>query len=105
MIKIIKIETPLGEMVAGATEMGVCLLEFNDRRMLPTEYKDLKRLLDTSLRFELNSTKTSMSDHISIYSYLQNNIYHSNTLQIRPNVSLNNRTNLHQFHIHRSDLL
>lgn len=48
MIKIIKIETPLGEMVAGATEDGICLLEFSDRRMLPTEYKDLTRLLKTS---------------------------------------------------------
>jgi AraC family transcriptional regulator of adaptative response/methylated-DNA-[protein]-cysteine methyltransferase len=49
MIKLIKIETPLGEMVAGATDDGVCLLEFNDRRMLPTEYKDLKRLLNTTI--------------------------------------------------------
>jgi AraC family transcriptional regulator, regulatory protein of adaptative response / methylated-DNA-[protein]-cysteine methyltransferase len=49
MINIIKIETPLGEMVAGATDDGVCLLEFNDRRMLPTEYKDLKRLLNTTI--------------------------------------------------------
>ena len=49
MIKIIKIDTPLGEMVAGATDEGVCLLEFSDRRMLPTEYKDLKRLLKTTI--------------------------------------------------------
>ena len=49
MIKTFKIETPLGEMVAGATDEGICLLEFIDRRMLPTEYKDLKRLLNTSL--------------------------------------------------------
>ena len=49
MIKITKIETPLGEMVAGATEEGVCLLEFSDRRMLPTEYKDLLKLLKTTL--------------------------------------------------------
>jgi AraC family transcriptional regulator of adaptative response/methylated-DNA-[protein]-cysteine methyltransferase len=49
MIKTIKIETPLGEMIAGATDEGVCLLEFCDRRMLPTEYKDLARLLKTNL--------------------------------------------------------
>ena len=49
MIKIIKIETPLGEMVAGATDEGVCLLEFSDRRMLPTEYKELIRLLKTTM--------------------------------------------------------
>ena len=31
-------------MIAGATDEGVCLLEFNDRKILPTEYKDLQRL-------------------------------------------------------------
>ena len=36
-------------MIAGATDEGVCLLEFCDRRMLPTEYKDLARLLKTTL--------------------------------------------------------
>ena len=49
MIKTVIIETPLGEMVAGATDEGICLLEFIDRRMLPTEYKDLTRLLKTTL--------------------------------------------------------
>ena len=48
MIKTIKIETPLGEMIAGATDEGVCLLEFSDRRMLSTEYKDLTKLLNTT---------------------------------------------------------
>ena len=48
MIKSARIETPLGEMIAGATEEGVCLLEFVDRKMLQTEYKDLERLLKTS---------------------------------------------------------
>lgn len=49
MITITKIETPLGPMIAGATEEGICLLEFHDRRMLPTEYKDLQRLLKTTI--------------------------------------------------------
>ena len=49
MINTITIETPLGEMVAGSTEEGVCLLEFTDRKMLPTEYKDLIRLLKTTI--------------------------------------------------------
>lgn len=49
MIKITKIGTPLGEMIAGATDDGLCLLEFNDRRMLPTEYKDLKKFLNTTI--------------------------------------------------------
>ncbi len=39
------IETPIGDMVAGSTEDGICLLEFADRRMLNTEYKILSRYL------------------------------------------------------------
>jgi AraC family transcriptional regulator of adaptative response/methylated-DNA-[protein]-cysteine methyltransferase len=49
MIKIARIETPLGEMVAGTTDEGVCLLEFHDRKILQTEYKDLEKLLATTI--------------------------------------------------------
>jgi AraC family transcriptional regulator, regulatory protein of adaptative response / methylated-DNA-[protein]-cysteine methyltransferase len=49
MIKITKIETPLGEMVAGATDEGICLLEFHDRKILPAEYEDLTQLLNTTI--------------------------------------------------------
>jgi AraC family transcriptional regulator of adaptative response/methylated-DNA-[protein]-cysteine methyltransferase len=49
MIKTTKIETPLGEMIAGATDEGVCLLEFHDRKILPSEFKDLTRLLGTTI--------------------------------------------------------
>ncbi len=38
------IDTPLGPMLAGATDAGVCLLEFTDRPMLPTEVAALSRL-------------------------------------------------------------
>jgi AraC family transcriptional regulator, regulatory protein of adaptative response / methylated-DNA-[protein]-cysteine methyltransferase len=49
MIVTARIETELGTMIAGATDEGICLLEFSDRRMLPTELEDLKRLLNTSV--------------------------------------------------------
>jgi AraC family transcriptional regulator, regulatory protein of adaptative response / methylated-DNA-[protein]-cysteine methyltransferase len=49
MIKTIRIETPLGEMIAGATDEGVCLLEFHDRKILQSEYKDLQKLLDMKI--------------------------------------------------------
>jgi len=42
-INYITFETPLGQMVACSTEKGICLLEFTDRRMLPTEFNDIKR--------------------------------------------------------------
>lgn len=49
MITTTKIETELGIMIAGAVEEGICLLEFCDRRMLNTEYKDLARYLKTTI--------------------------------------------------------
>lgn len=41
--------TPLGPMFICATEEGVCLLEFVDRRMLETEFSDLQRLLNAHI--------------------------------------------------------
>ena len=48
LIHTTKIITPLGPMLAGATEEGICLLEFTDRRMLETEIKRLSKLLNGS---------------------------------------------------------
>ncbi len=45
LILINRFTTPLGPMFVCATHQGVCLLEFVDRRMLETEFKDLQRLL------------------------------------------------------------
>jgi O-6-methylguanine DNA methyltransferase len=39
------VDTPLGPMLAGATDDGICLAEFTDRRMLPTELETLRRRL------------------------------------------------------------
>jgi AraC family transcriptional regulator of adaptative response/methylated-DNA-[protein]-cysteine methyltransferase len=41
-----RILTPLGPMLAGATNEGVCLLEFMDRRMLNTQLKILTKRLN-----------------------------------------------------------
>ena len=43
------IDTPLGPMVAGAVDQGLCLLKFADRRMLETQVKRLERLLKQPL--------------------------------------------------------
>ncbi len=39
------LDTPLGPMLAAATDDGVCLLEFTDRRMLPAQLKIVERRL------------------------------------------------------------
>jgi AraC family transcriptional regulator of adaptative response/methylated-DNA-[protein]-cysteine methyltransferase len=67
MINTIIINTPLGEMVAGATDEGVCLLEFSDRRMLPTEYKDLTRLLKTTFEDGKNRHLKTLKKQLEEY--------------------------------------
>ena len=49
VIAVTRIETPLGPMLAGATEDGICLLEFVDRRMIETQLVRLQRLLGENL--------------------------------------------------------
>lgn len=45
VILINRFTTPLGPMFVCATDNGVCLLEFVDRRMLETEFEDLQKRL------------------------------------------------------------
>lgn len=49
VITITRITTPLGPMLAGTTDKGICLLEFTDRKMLETELKQLQKLLASPL--------------------------------------------------------
>ncbi len=44
VILITRLTTPLGLMMAGVVDDRLCLLEFCDRRMLPTELEQLKKL-------------------------------------------------------------
>ena len=46
LITVTRILTPLGPMLAGAINEGVCLLEFTDRRMLETQIARLSKLLN-----------------------------------------------------------
>ena len=50
MIKTTRISTPLGEMLAGATKEGICLLEFADCMKVSRELSDLKKLLNSEIR-------------------------------------------------------
>jgi len=45
-VTLTRIPTPLGPMIAGATDEKVCLLEFADRRMLPTQIRRLHQRLN-----------------------------------------------------------
>lgn len=46
VVRLRRIATPLGPMVAGATDDALCLLEFADRRMLEAQMRTLGRRLD-----------------------------------------------------------
>ena len=49
VIVIHRFTTTLGPMFVCATERGVCLLEFTDRRMLETEFRDIQRLFNARI--------------------------------------------------------
>jgi AraC family transcriptional regulator, regulatory protein of adaptative response / methylated-DNA-[protein]-cysteine methyltransferase len=49
LITVTRILTPLGPMLAGATDAGVCLLEFIDSELLETQLSRLKRMLRAEL--------------------------------------------------------
>ena len=49
VINITRITTPLGPMMVGASDAGICLLEFTDRRMLETQLKRLQKRLNAAL--------------------------------------------------------
>ncbi|SMD34944.1 AraC family transcriptional regulator, regulatory protein of adaptative response / methylated-DNA-[protein]-cysteine methyltransferase [Reichenbachiella faecimaris] len=49
VISVTRIPTPLGPMIAGATDNGICLLEFTDRRMIETQVERLRKYLKAEL--------------------------------------------------------
>jgi AraC family transcriptional regulator of adaptative response/methylated-DNA-[protein]-cysteine methyltransferase len=63
------IDTPIGLMVAGSVKEGICLLEFSDRKMLNTEYKILKKYLETDIadgnNDHLNHLRAELSEYFS----------------------------------------
>ena len=48
-IRLKWIDTPIGPMIAGATDRGLCLLEFTDRRMLEHQIVTLRKRFKTAL--------------------------------------------------------
>jgi len=48
-VVVTRVLTPLGPLVAGATDKGLCLLEFADRPMLETQVKRLRKYMDCAV--------------------------------------------------------
>ena len=49
IVDLKRIETPLGTMIACAIENGICMLEFSDRKALPTELKEISKHFDANI--------------------------------------------------------
>jgi O-6-methylguanine DNA methyltransferase len=67
LITIERIETPIGPMYACATEKGICMLEFTDRRMLETELKELVTHLNAVILPGENSFITKLRQELTEY--------------------------------------
>lgn len=67
LIHISRLTTPIGPMFICATDSGVCLLEFVDRKMLETEFKDLQLLLKAKIIVGENEHITQGKKEISEY--------------------------------------
>jgi len=60
VLNIVRFTTPIGPMFACASDKGICLLEFTDRRMLEMEFKDLCKRLNAVIL----PGKNSHLDHV-----------------------------------------
>ena len=67
IISISRILTPLGSMFAAATEKGICLLEFTDRRMMETQMERLKKLLNAQIIPGENKYLTLLENQLNEY--------------------------------------
>lgn len=66
-IHISRILTPLGPMLAGASELAIHLLEFADRRMLETQLERLKQRLGAELVLGGNALLERLEDELNRY--------------------------------------
>lgn len=61
------LNTPLGEMIVCATDIGICLLEFTDRKHYEKQLNNLKSSLDTELADEINSHIELLENELKDY--------------------------------------
>jgi AraC family transcriptional regulator of adaptative response/methylated-DNA-[protein]-cysteine methyltransferase len=66
-VLVTRLLTPLGPMIAGATDDGVCLLEFAERRMLETQLRRLSRHLGTSFVPGSNRVLAQLDRELAAY--------------------------------------
>ncbi|MGO1786032.1 MAG: bifunctional transcriptional activator/DNA repair enzyme AdaA [Sphingobacterium sp.] len=67
IIDLKRMESPIGTMLACATDKGICLLEFTDRKMLETELKILSKLLNAVIIQGQNSHFDQLEKELEEY--------------------------------------
>ena len=67
IIDLKRIETPIGTMYAAAVEEGICMLEFTDRKMLETEFKDLAKSLNATIILGENPHFKLLEKELKLY--------------------------------------
>ncbi len=66
-IYLTRLPSPIGPMFAAATSQGICLLEFTDRRMLETEFKDLQVRLKATIIVGKNKHLKKLATELNGY--------------------------------------
>jgi len=61
------IESPLGPLLAGATEEGICLLEFTDRRALEAQFAAIRRCFERPIVPGTNEHLKQLKDELRRY--------------------------------------
>jgi len=69
LVNITRLSTPLGQMYAGASEQGLCLLEFIDRKMIDEQIaqlqKQLKARFVTGINPHLKALETQLAEYFA----------------------------------------
>jgi AraC family transcriptional regulator of adaptative response/methylated-DNA-[protein]-cysteine methyltransferase len=67
VVYINRILTPVGPLIAGAADEGICLLEFTERKMLETQFKRLVKYLNCSFVPGSNKIIEQLSGELKLY--------------------------------------
>lgn len=67
VVNIVRFSTPIGAMFACATESGICLLEFTDRKTLEAQFKDIRKQLNAVILPGKNSHLTQVQNELEEY--------------------------------------
>ena len=66
-VRVAWVDTPIGPMIAGATDEGICLLEFTERRMIEKQFDTIRRRFGSPLIPGENAHLTKLKRELAEY--------------------------------------